>query len=202
MLSFAFFYFVGQNIAWLLSSWMVSGLVCTIIPVVVLLMGVDHGSNSLTVFVGWASVVVVPEFIFKIEHSTFDGDIKNQLLPILAVFDALIFVALTIIVNMNDSAPAVWIFLLAAHALYVNAIWHINNYAKRVHTPYRYFATYMGVLLANDIFFLIVSLIIHGHPLNFISVLIAGVLTTLQLVFMARTPYFSQWLEGPVAAPE
>lgn len=200
MLSQAFFYFVGQNITWLLSSWVKSLSVCAVICVVVLLVNLDYAAHGLTTLVGWASVVVVPEFILKITHVTFDTHIKYQLLPILVLLDVFIFVCITIVVNVNDSSPAVWILLMAAHFAYVWIIWHVNNFSKRVQDVRIYFATYLLTLVANDAYFLIVALIVHGHPLNFISVAIAGVLTAVPLLF-ASSEAFAQWVEKHTTAP-
>lgn len=196
MLSYAFFYFVGQNIAWLLSSWTISLLVCVVAPISVFIFDSKYVAQALTVFVGWASVVVVPEFVLKVGHVTFDVDIKNQLLPLLAVFDALVFVVITIIINVNDSSPAVWIILLGAHVLYVWGIWHINFFAKRIQEPHHirsYFATYLLILIVNDMYFLVISLIIHGHALNFIAVLVAGCLTAIPLLFASHNT-FQSWI--------
>ena len=196
MLSYAFFYFIGQNVAWLLSSWLISLLVCVAAPISVFIFDSKYVAQALTVFVGWASVVMVPEFVLKVGHVTFDNDIKNQLLPLLAVFDSLVFVVITIVINVNDSAPAVWIILLGAHVLYVWGIWHINFFAKRICEPAHarsYFATYLLILIANDMYFLIISLIVHGHALNFISVLVAGCLTAVPLLF-ASHDIFQAWI--------
>jgi len=196
MLSYAFFYFVGQNVAWLLSSWLVSLLICAVAPVAVFIFDSKYAFNAITVFVGWASVVVIPEFVLKIGHVTFDSDIKNQLLPLLAVFDALVFVVITIIINVNDSSPAVWTVLLGAHVLYVWGIWHVNFFAKRIREPSHarsYFATYLLILIINDLYFLVISLIIHGHPLNFIAVFVAGCLTAIPLLFASHDT-FQTWI--------
>lgn len=194
MVSYAFGYFVGQNLAWLLSSWVISLLACAVVPAMIFIFDQSSASRALTTFLGWASVVVVPEFVLQIGHSTFDGDTKNQLLPLLAVFDALIFLAITIVTNVNDSSPVIWVILLAAHVLYVWGIWHVNHYAKRVHDHHKYFFAYMFVLIFNDVYFLIVALIGHGHPLNFISVAIASVLTAVPLVLFSRNDAVMQWV--------
>lgn len=200
MLSQAFFYFVGQNITWLLSSWIKSLCLCVFIGLIVLCVDLNYIGHALTALVGWASVVVVPEFILKITHMTFEAHIKYQLLPLVLVIDAFVFVALTIIVNVNDSSPAVWVLLMAAHVGYVWAIWHVNNFSRRVQDVRLYFATYLLTLLANDAYFLIIALVVHGHPLNFISVVIAGVLTAVPL-FFASSEAFAQWVEKHTTAP-
>lgn len=201
MISFAFGYFVGQNIAWLLSSWVISLLVCAVVPATVFIFDSDAAPRTFTAFLGWASVVVVPEFVLQIGHSTFDGDSKNQLLPLLAVFDALVFVVITIVVNVNDASPVIWVVLLAAHVVYVWGIWHVNHYAKRVHDHHKYFFPYMLVLICNDVYFLIVALIIHGHPLNFISVLIASLLTAVPLLLTSRSDAIMRWMATRGVAP-
>lgn len=200
MLSRAFFYFVGQNITWLLSSWQKSLLVCSLVCAAVLLVSVNYYEQALTALVGWASVVVVPEFILKVTHVTFDAHIKHQMLPMLVALDAIIFIVITIIVNVNDASPIVWVLLMAAHVGYVWIMWHVNIFAKRVHDVRIYFATYLLTLLANDTYFLIVALIIHGHPLNFIAVAIAAVLTAIPLMF-ASSDAFAQWIDKHSTAP-
>ncbi len=201
MISYVFGYLIGQNIAWLLSSWVISLLVCAVVPSTVFIFDSDSAPRTLTAFLGWASVVVVPEFVLQIGHATFDGDTKNQLLPLLAVFDALVFVVITIVVNVNDSSPIVWVILLAAHVVYVWGIQYVNHYAKRVRDHHKYFFPYMLVLIFNDVFFLIVALVVHGHPLNFISVLIASALTAVPLFLSSRNEAIMRWVvsHGAVA---
>lgn len=194
MLSFAFGYYIGQNVAWLLSSWVVSLLVCAVLPAVAFIIDSSTAARTFTVFVGWASVAAVPEYVLKTGHATFDGDVKNQLLPMLAVFDALVFIFISAATNVNDASPVIWLFLLWVHALYVWGIRHINHYVRRVHDDRGYFYTYMLVLICNDLFFFIVSLIVHGHPLNFISVLIAGALTGVPLLLASRNEVVLAWL--------
>jgi hypothetical protein len=200
MFSQTFLYFIGQNIAWLLSSWIKSLVVCALLFLVTICVSTDYTTQALTVFVGWASVVVVPEFILKVTHMTFDDHIKHQLLPLLVLVDALVFALFTTVVNANDASPVIWVILIPAHVLYAWLIYQANALAKRVQDFRIYFATYALVLVANDMFFLIVSLIIHGHPLNFISVVIAGVLTGIPLLFASST-VFTQWVEKHSVAP-
>lgn len=200
MFSQTFLYFIGQNIAWLLSSWIKSLAVCAFLFLITICVSTNYITQALTVFVGWASVVVVPEFILKITHVTFDDHIKHQLLPLLVLIDALVFALFTTVVNANDASPVIWVILIPAHVLYAWLIYQANALAKRVQDFRIYFATYALVLVANDMFFLIVSLIIHGHPLNFISVVIAGVLTGIPLLFASST-VFTQWVEKHTVAP-
>lgn len=194
MLSYAFGYYIGQNIAWLFSSWVISMLVCAVLPAIIFIADSHNGVRALTVFVGWASVAFISEFVLKIGHSTFDGDTKNQLLPLVATLDAFVFLLITFITNVNDASPVIWIILLGTHVIYVWGIWHFNNYAKRVHDHRTYFSTYIFVLVANDVFFFIIALIVHGHPLNFIAVLIAGALTAAGLLLSTRSDMVMQWL--------
>lgn len=201
MLSYAFFYFVGQNITWLFSSWLVSLLVCATFPIVVMIVDGSAAVRATTVFIGWASVFFIPEFVLKIEHVTFHGDIKHQLTLLMAAFDMLIFVGISFAINVNDSSLVIWTMLLGAHVFYVWGIWYFNFYAKRVQDHHTFFATYMLVLIANDIYFLLVSLIVHGHPLNFTSVLIAGLLTAVPLLFLSRNEVFVNWVETHAPVP-
>lgn len=201
MLSYAFFYFVGQNITWLFSSWLVSLLVCAAFPIATLAVNGSSAVVATAVFIGWASVFFIPEFVLKIEHVTFHGDIKHQLTPLMAVFDMLVFVGISTVINVNDSSLAVWTILLGVHVFYVWGIWYFNFYAKRVQDHHIFFAVYMLLLIANDVYFLLVSLILHGHPLNFTSVLIAGLLSGLALLFLTRNEGFVAWVEKHAPVP-
>lgn len=186
MLSYAFFYFVGQNVAWLVSTWYISLLALAIIPLIVTIADSTYTLHACAVFFGWAPVAFVPEYVLKISHATFNGHVTSQMLPILVTCECLIFIAITILINTNDSSPIVWMILLGAHVAYAWMIWYMNNYTKQIvnqdHSRSYYF-TYVMVLVLNDIYFLIISLIVHGHALNFMSVFIAAILTSVPLLF-------------------
>lgn len=186
MLSYAFFYFVGQNVAWLVSTWYISLLVLAIIPLIVVIADSTYVWHACTVFIGWAPVAFVPEYVLKIAHATFNGHVTSQMLPIVVTCECLIFVAVTILINANDSSPVFWMILLGVHVGYVWTIWYMNNYTKQIVSPVHarsYYFTYMLVLIVNDVYFLIISLIVHGHALNFMSVFIAAILTGVPLLF-------------------
>lgn len=181
-MSNGFFYIVGQGVGYITSSWAVSLAINLLVVVAALLTGNETVFSVLSIFLGWASIVLIPEWLLGISSIVFSKKASTQLLILVYTIEVSTYVLISLLIFVDDSNPFLWLFLAVAHLAYIVGMETINQYSNRIshtqltHLTWQYYIVFAVVTVGTDLLMGVV-VAISDRPITIWTVTISAFVT-------------------------
>ena len=188
-MTYAYFYLLGQNIAYLTTTWKVSA---PIILLVAAIAAIASGFTDVTIlglFFGWASVAYIVEKKVQVDTRLlhFNQDPTTHFHGLVLAMEIIFFAVCSLILLVDDGSVVLWLLIMLAHALYVFVVFFVNKASKKIdqhRDAVKFFFVYFMILAFTDSWFVILSMIVHDRRQNIIGIVVVTLLSQLAIYFL------------------
>lgn len=181
-MTYAYFYLVGQNIAYLSTTWKVTlPLICLIGLIAAVASGFTDPSICGLVW-GWLSVAYIVENNVQVDTTLyhFNRNPAMHFQGLVLAIEIILFTMMSLALLVDDGSVWIWMLIIFAHLIYVMLLFAVNKASKKIEKhvdALRYYFIYFMVLGFTDCFFIVLSMIVHDRRQNLIGIVIATLLS-------------------------
>ncbi len=190
-MTYAYFYLVGQNIAYLSTTWKISVPVTIVIGLIAAFSTSFADLSIIGLFWGWLSVFYVVETKIQVDTTLFHffKDPSSHFQGLILALEIIGFIAMSLALLVDDGSVWIWMLIIIAHGVYVCVLFTVNKASKKIERQQdamRYYFIYLMILVFADSYFVILSMIVHDRRQNLVGIIVLTILSQASIYILSN----------------